>query len=78
MLWHDGVVFALSLLVMLLLHTSEAVPWLIFAAINGYGLLSAAQALLLLEASSANEDALFLPMEAVRVGARLHRVKAAE
>jgi hypothetical protein len=75
-LWLNGVELALTLVVALLLGPADEGVWYAFAAFNGWSLICAAQALVLLKASRAHEDALFLPTEAVRLGPNLYRTTA--
>lgn len=67
-LWLNGVIFALSLVVVLGLRTRPRDVGVFFAFVNGYGLLSVMQALLLRHAVRRHEDALFLPTAATRLG----------
>jgi hypothetical protein len=77
-LWLNGVELALTLVLALVLGPHEDEVWIVFGAFNGWSLVCAAQALLLLKASSASEDALFLPTEAVRLGPNLYRTTGAK
>jgi hypothetical protein len=68
-LWLNGLVFGISLLVMLVLATGchSQPPWPLFALINGYGALSVAQALLCRAVARRYEDALFQPTQAAHL-----------
>jgi hypothetical protein len=75
-LWLNGILFALSVAVMVLLRPWDAGAWWCFGILNGHGLLATAQALLLRRATRVHEDALFAPTEALSLGRHLYRTPA--
>jgi hypothetical protein len=71
-LWLNAIVFAGSLVVALApLRPTSTAAWQLMLFINGYGLASVLQALLVLRATSRWEDALFAPSQLVRLGSTL-------
>jgi hypothetical protein len=68
-LWLNGVIFGLFVMVALLTRTASNDFWGLFVFVNGYGALSAMQALLLVRATGRWEDALFAPSQLVPLAA---------
>jgi hypothetical protein len=66
-LWLNGSVFGITLLAALITHATSVDFWAFFAFVNGYGLLSVVQALLLLSTARRHEDALFAPSQLIRI-----------
>jgi hypothetical protein len=66
-LWLNGTVFALSMVTAVMAHTASVDFWAFIGFVNGYGLLSVLQALLLLAATRRHEDALFAPSQLTRL-----------
>jgi hypothetical protein len=63
-LWLNTIVFACSILIAVTpLHPRGDEGWMLMAFVDGYGLLSILQALLVLRATDRWEDALFAPVE---------------
>jgi hypothetical protein len=71
-LWLNAVLFVLSLAPMIFTPSFAAV----FVTLNGYGLASVAQALLLRRAARVHEDALFAPTSTVRIAGMWCRTRS--
>jgi hypothetical protein len=74
-LWLNGTIFGLSLLLALLIRPGWSSGfWPGFFFVNGYGLLSALQALALLWTTRRYEDALLAPTQALALGRRIYQL----
>jgi hypothetical protein len=77
-LWLNGVVLLASLMIVVSpLRPSGEAGWSLLGVLNGYGLLSMLQALLVMHATAKHEDALFAPSQMVRIGSLLVRTDEA-
>jgi hypothetical protein len=71
-LWLNGTIFAVTTSIALVARISSVDFWAFYATLNGYGLLSVLQALLLIYATRKHEDALFAPSQLVRIAAKMY------